>query len=130
MNAKPILTMGGFSVLAGQEGRFTPPPATTLFYYTVQSDTARKNLSSNLGIPDPSAQTFLDISGKGTARVWLNAQPLGEHSGEGNFPDLELERGFNHVLIRWEPETPRESITMRWRNILRQAETRLVFDPR
>jgi hypothetical protein len=130
MNAKPILAMGGFSVLAGEDGRFNPPPGPVVLYYTIQSDTARKNRSSNLGIPDPSAQTFLDITGKGRIRAWLNAGALGELGGGGTFPDLELERGFNHVLILWEPETPGEGLGMRWRNIMRQAETRLVFDPR
>jgi hypothetical protein len=131
MNAKPILDMGGFSVLAGKDGRFTADSSsgTVLLYYTVQSDTARKNLSSNLGIPDPTAQTFLDITGPGTVRVWLNAKALGELTGGGTFPDLELERGFNHLLIRW--EAPGDSgIGMRWRNIMRQAETQLVFEPR
>jgi hypothetical protein len=132
MNAKPILTMGGFSVLAGKDGRFAPDISSgaAVLYYTIQSDTARKNLSSNLGIPDPTAQTFLDITGNGTVRAWLNAKPLGELTGGGTFPDLELERGFNHILIQWEPKTPQDGIGMKWRNIMRQAETRLVFEPR
>jgi hypothetical protein len=132
MNAKPILTMGGFSVLAAKDGRFVPDisSGTVVLYYTIQSDTARKNLSSNLGIPDPTAQTFLDITGNGTVKAWLNAKALGELTGGGTFPDLELERGFNHLLIRWEPKTPQDGIGMWWRNIMRQAETQLVFDPR
>jgi hypothetical protein len=132
MNAKPVLTIGGFSVLAGKDGRFIPDSSsgTVILYYTIQSDTVRKNLSSNLGIPDPTAQTFLDITGNGTVRVWLNAKALGELTDGGTFPDLELERGFNHLLIRWEPKTLREGIGMQWRNIMRQAETQLTFEPR
>ncbi|MDR0669796.1 MAG: hypothetical protein LBF95_06910 [Treponema sp.] len=130
MNAKPILAMGGFSILPGTGGCFVPDTGQAVLYYTIQSDTARKNLSSNLGIPDPTAQTFLDISGNGTVKAWLNGRALGELRGGGVFPDLELERGFNHILILWEPTTPRDGIGMRWRNIMRQAETQLVFDPR
>ncbi|MDR1949815.1 MAG: hypothetical protein LBQ38_10525, partial [Spirochaetaceae bacterium] len=85
MNAKPILTMGGFSVLAGKDGQFTAdiPEGQAALYYTIQSDTARKNLSSNLGIPDPTAQTFLDISGKGRVKAWLNGRALGELTDGG-----------------------------------------------
>jgi hypothetical protein len=131
MNAKPLLAAGGFTALAGKDGRFTPErPGTAVLYYTVQSDTARKNRTSSLGIPDPTAQTFLDISGNGKVTAWLNGRALGELKDGGTFPDLELERGFNHLLLIWEPAEPQDGINMKWRNIMRRPETQLVFDPR
>ena len=100
-----------------------------LLYYTIFSPVSRKDEGSNLDVPDPSAQTYLDLVGDGEVSLWINGKPQGSVTldGKGGFSDLELERMFNHVLLRWTPKSADGSLGMQWRNILRVPERTFRF---
>ncbi len=100
-----------------------------LLYYTIFSPVSRKDEGSNLDVPDPSAQTYLDLVGDGEVLLWINGKPQGSVTldGKGGFSDLELERMFNHVLLRWTPKSADGSLGMQWRNILRVPERTFRF---
>lgn len=128
MNSTPLLAAAEFTGLDSAEGRFTVS-GDTLLYFTIFSPTVRKNLGSNLAVPDPGAQTFLDIEAQGEVELYINAAPKGALHADGAacFPDLELESGLNHVLIRYIPDGGSGQIRQQWRNILRKPETDLEF---
>ena len=76
------------------------------------------------------ARTYLDVTGGGTVQVWVNAAKVGEASlddGAATLPDIDMERGFNHVLVLWSPGGAAAPLTMRWRNIMREPEKGFVF---
>ena len=100
-----------------------------LLYYTIFSPVTRKNLGSNLDVPDPAAQTYLDLTGEGEVQLWINSVDCGKMhlDGKGTFSDLELERMFNHIVIRWTPANPDGKLGMQWRNILRVPERTFRF---
>ena len=134
MNPTPILTMPGFTEMTHDAGVWSAEgldlSQDVILYHTVTSPIARKNVGSNLGIPDPAAQTFLDLEGEGDVTLWLNANCAGTLSlqdGAATVSDLELERMFNHVLLKWVPAGPNSTLTMRWRNIARVPERSLTF---
>jgi beta-galactosidase len=99
-------------------------------YMQVVSAVQRKDASSNLGVPNPEAFTFLDITGTGAVEVTVNAQTRERLvlSGEtASISDIGLEQGCNHVLIRWEPTDRSAILRLRWRNIAGRPETMFCF---
>ncbi|MFA5204546.1 MAG: glycoside hydrolase family 2 TIM barrel-domain containing protein [Lentisphaeria bacterium] len=99
-------------------------------YSPVVSPVSRKELSSNLGVPNPDALTFLDLEGEGEVTVTLNAatrRPQALTGGRATVPDLPLEQGGNHVLIRWRPLGPASTLRLRWRNLNGRPETGFRF---
>ncbi len=103
--------------------------SSTLLYYTAFSPLLRKDLGSENNVPDPAAQTFLDLTGEGEVELWINAQYCGSMTleGKGTFSDLELERMYNHILLRWTPKEASGSLGMQWRNIQRVPERSFRF---
>ncbi|MFZ2657265.1 MAG: glycoside hydrolase family 2 TIM barrel-domain containing protein [Victivallales bacterium] len=98
-------------------------------YLQVQSAIQRKDASSNLGVPNPEAYTFLDLEGDGTAEVTINnaTHPPVTLAGTVTISDIPLEQGRNHVLIRWQPESRKSILRLRWRNIDHKPETKFMF---
>jgi hypothetical protein len=100
-------------------------------YHTIWSPSPRKNVETNLDVPNPEALTFLDLEGSGTVEVAVNGHAFDAvdlAKDRATISDIPLEMGGNHVLIKWEPETQDSSLKMRWRNIMRQPEVGLTFD--
>ena len=98
-------------------------------YLQVHSAVQRKDASSNLGVPNPEAYTFLDLEGDGTAEVTINGDtraPL-KLGGMVTVSDIPLEQGRNHVLICWSPESGKSVLRLRWRNIDHKPETKFLF---
>ncbi|HNX14869.1 MAG TPA: glycoside hydrolase family 2 TIM barrel-domain containing protein [Oscillospiraceae bacterium] len=128
MNASPILAAANFEEKHSSEGDFIVT-GDTLIYFTLFSPTARKNLGSNIGVPDPGAQTFADIEANGEISLWINSQEKGTAnvSGSAVFADLELESGLNHILIRYQPKNGAGPFKINWRNILRHPESDFNF---
>ncbi|MCF7837902.1 MAG: hypothetical protein K9N49_04660 [Candidatus Marinimicrobia bacterium] len=99
-------------------------------YMPVVSAVQRKDASSNLGVPNPEAFTFLDLTGDGVVDVTINGdtrEPLAINGGTATISDIALEQGCNHVLIRWQPASAEAKLRLRWRNIANQLETQLRF---
>ena len=134
MLSMPILTVTTWSSMTSAEGIFTAGTMNLdkdiYLYYPVWSPSARKNVETNLAVPNPEALTFLDITGSGIVEVTINGHTnapliLGE-DGE-TISDIALEMGGNHVLIHWQPGESSAALKMRWRNIMRQPEVGLTF---
>jgi hypothetical protein len=100
-------------------------------YHTIWSPSPRKNLETNLEVPNPEALTFLDLEGSGTVEVTVNGHTFDTRTLEGGratVSDIPLEMGGNHVLIKWTPTAEDDTLKTRWRNIMRQPEVGLQFD--
>lgn len=102
-----------------------------LIYCRIESPTPRKNLETNLGVPNPEALTFLDCEGDGTLEAIVNQEhfPKIEMSkkGGGTISDIPLEAGFNQVLLIWHPASADTVLKMQWRDIMRRPETSFKF---
>ena len=132
--AFPILAVPGWVKTAAPDGVVGAAGldlGRDIFLYSpVVSPVSRKELSSNLGVPNPDALTFLDLFGEGEVTVTVNAatrRPLTLAGGRGTIPDLPLEQGGNHVLIRWRPAGSGSTLKLRWRNLNSQPETGFQF---
>jgi beta-galactosidase len=106
------------------------PGQSLLIATTITSKRPRKNLGSNLGVPNPEDQLFADIHGQGRVEGQLNLHPLGAVElvgGVGTFPDLEFEEGHNHLILRWWPKSAEDQIKIHIRDIMRRADFSLGF---
>jgi beta-galactosidase len=106
------------------------PGQSLLIATTIVSKRPRKNLGSNLGVPNPEDQLFADIHGYGRVEGQLNLRHLGTTElidGLGIFPDLEFEEGHNHLILRWWPQSATDRIKIRIRDIMRRADFSLGF---
>ncbi len=121
----PLLAHGRWEALTGPDGAFTAAPGERWLYLVVGSPVTRRNLATNLGVPNPEALTFCDLEGTGAAELWINGQPAGGSVLPGTLSDLWLEQGWNHLLLRWTGGG--ERIALRFRTIMRRAETELSF---
>jgi len=100
-------------------------------YSRLHSAVQRKDASSNLGVPNPEAFTFLDLDGDGDVDVTVNGHtrdPQALHGKTVTVSDVALEQGCNHVLICWRPSSAGSALRWRWRNIDHKAETKLRFE--
>ncbi len=121
----PLLAHGRWEALTGPDGAFTAAPGERWLYLVVGSPVTRRNLATNLGVPNPEALTFCELEGTGAAELWINGQPAGGSALPGTLSDLWLEQGWNHLLLRWTGGG--ERIALRFRTIMRRAETEPSF---
>jgi hypothetical protein len=99
-------------------------------YMQIISAVQRKDASSNLGVPNPEAFTFLDLAGDGTVEVTINGEtraPMELAGGMATISDIPLEQGCNHVLIRWRADGDTATLRLRWRNIAGRPESLFRF---
>ncbi|MBQ8953416.1 MAG: hypothetical protein IJ048_04825 [Clostridia bacterium] len=130
MNAMPLAEDPEFQRLETEEGGFVSDGRPALLYYTIASKTPRKQEENDLALPDPMARTYLDVTGSGRLTVWVNAVKVGETTlskDAATIPEIDIERGFNHVLVLWTPGESGAVLTMRWRNIMHEPERGFVF---
>ena len=131
IESSPIFSLGNFKKFENENGIFSAEnfdlSHDIVLYYTVKSSKPRKTIKSVIEMPDPLAQTFLEVLGQGNVSIWLNSKYCGETELDGIYPDLELEAGINHLLLTWHPIDRKSSISMRWKNVLKQSETSLIF---
>jgi hypothetical protein len=133
INSTPILGLPGWRPLTNEEGRWSAAEVDlkqdVYFYSQVISRVARKDVSSNLGVPNPDILTFLRLVGKGEVEVVLNGAKLATLAldGEATVSDIALEAGGNHLLIRWRPPSPNATLALYWHDIEKRPETDLTF---
>lgn len=102
----------------------------TWLYFQIKCPTVRKNIDVDLDVPNPEAMTFLDLKGKGDATLYINGifhENAVFQNGSLTFADIELEMGFNQILIKWTPESADDFLSLQWRNIMQEAETSFDF---
>jgi hypothetical protein len=130
MNPTTILDLAPFSTIPCEEGIIKSLEGLSSYIlYTIESKTVRKDLSSNLGVPNPDALTFMELKGRGEIQVWINSKPIAALSldGDATISDIELERGYNNVLIKWIAKKEKDTLITNWRNIGRKVETGFKF---
>ncbi len=123
--SKPILERGVWQTLEDAEGSFAVTAGEHWIYLVVNSPVARQNLATNLGVPNPEALTFCDVTGAGKVKLWVNGKLASTVKVPGSLSDIALEQGFNHLLLRWTGSGAR--IGLRFRNIMRKLETEFGF---
>ncbi len=135
LRSMAVMEVPGWRQVATPEGEMVaesiPPGGALTIHYAVVSPTVRKNLETNLGVPNPEALTFLELHGEGRVAVTINAvahPPLDLAEGAGTVSDIPLEANFNYVLVRWTPPHPGARLRFLWRNIMRRPETGLRFN--
>lgn len=133
IDSTPILGIPGWRLLTSETGQWSAAELDLeqdiYFYSQVLSRVARKDVSSNLGIPNPDILTFLRLVGKGEVEVVLNGTQRASLvlDGEAAVSDIPLEAGGNHVLIRWRPPSKDATLSMYWHDIEKRPETDLKF---
>jgi hypothetical protein len=80
---------------------------------------------SALGVPNPEALTFCDLTGAGKVELWVNGKSAGAVKVPGTLSDISLEQGINHLLCHWTGGAAQMGI--RFRNIMRRLETEFGF---
>ena len=90
------------------------------FFHRIDSPTVRKNVQTNLGLPNPELLRFMDVAGRGTVELTVNGfiyDPVSLTNGEAIVSDISLEQGENRILYRWTPQPGASTLQMKWRNI-------------
>ena len=134
MEYSPILFDGSFHEAQAPDGVFAAVPADgapVYMYSRLNSPSVRKNFGSDQAIPDPGAQTFLDVYADGATDLYINGRHIGHavsENGRATYPDIELESGLNHILLVFRPATGDPTVKTAWRNIVRHPETGFRFD--
>ena len=99
-------------------------------FYRLESPAPRKNLKLDIDVPNPAALTFLHAAGAGALELFVNGSTRGTQTINGDntvFSDLELEHGWNQILVAWTPLSADASLKMTWRTITAQSETLFYF---
>lgn len=129
-----ILGIPGWRKVEASDGTFSVQgldlDQPIFLYSRILSPRVRKNLETDLGIPNPELLTFLDLYGEGEVRVTVNGETkeaVKMVNGLATLSDLSLELGWNQVLIEWKPEDASSTLRLQWRNIMRQPEIDLTF---
>ena len=129
----PIFGIPGWRPLTSETGQWSAADLDLTqdiyFYSQVISRVARKDVSSNLGVPNPDILTFLRFVGKGEVDVTLNGEKRATLvlDGEATISDIALEAGGNHLLVLWRPPSKDAVLSMYWHDIEKRPETDLRF---
>ena len=101
-----------------------------LITFNIFSSEPRKNIGSNLGVPNPEDLTFLHVTSNGIIRLAVNGQDYGKKRCMDDlcvFSDISLEKGINYVMISWTPDGKDTNIKLDWKNINLKPESNLEF---
>lgn len=129
MNIRTILGMYEMKPLLSDSEGFLVDKGKTVIYGSLVSQKKRAQQKNNDWLPDPLAQTFLDIGlTNGTADIFINGTHVAHvNDKENTVADICIERGLNHVLILTDTETIGH-LNLRWHNIMGEAEGGFEFD--
>jgi len=131
MSNKRILTLGDWEKVLSPGGVVKQPasvPADTIYiFYNLFSPTVRKNINTNLNVPNPEKLTFLEVETSGEVTLFVNGGGGETIQGKCTFSDIAMEFGTNQILIRWKPDNFKGILRMYWRNIHHQIESSFQF---
>lgn len=121
---KEISEAEGNFVLPGNAKRY-------LLFYQVNAGRPRKeSYDKQEGLPDPSQQTLLDISGSGKIALTVNGKNFDQtdfgKEKMAKIADIDLEMDWNTIIMEWVPDTDK-SIRFDWRNRQNQPEVEFEF---
>lgn len=101
-----------------------------LLTFNIFSSEPRKNIETNLGVPNPELLTFVDFFGKGDIRLAVNGTDMGRKAftdGMTSFSDISLESRHNYVMIAWCAKAIDDELNMQWHDINGRAEVNFEF---
>ena len=70
------------------------------------------------------------VEGEGAVELVVDckAKPVVELAdGRGTISDIELDKGLNHILLKWVPLRAESKVRLRWQDIKGQAERGFSF---
>jgi beta-galactosidase len=100
-----------------------------IIYFELNPGRPRKLTEVTGGLPDPSQQTILDLTGKGKAILYVNGvlyQPVLLNGIKTNIPDINLNQFWNTILIHFDSQGTK--LNLMWRNRQNQPELEFLFD--
>jgi hypothetical protein len=100
-----------------------------IIYFELNPGRPRKLSEVTGGLPDPSQQTILDLTGRGKVTIYVNGvpyQPVILNDTKTNVPDINLNQFWNTILIHFESQGPK--LNLLWRNRQNQPELEFMFD--
>ncbi len=129
-SCKSILGRADWRRLENPDGVFDlgPAPAHGVRYvwFFVESATRRRNVLSDLGVPNPEALTFCDVEGLGTVQAVITGDARKEAVAlPGTITDIGFDIGFNPVLLKLTGH--HGPLKLRFRSLMRKPETDFVF---
>ncbi len=135
MASRPILNTGNWQLTSSDDGVWSAagldPSQEVFLYYIIDSPTARKSAAQmDIGVANPAALTYLQLAGQGKIDLIVNGLSYAAASlvdDEARISNISLEKGFNHVLVKWEPESGCSTLYMQWQDISKRPEIRLGF---
>lgn len=100
-----------------------------VLFMHIRAGRPRKQAPVEGGLPDPSQQTLVDLTGAGEIRLVVNghayqAVNLGEEN-KATIADIDLEADWNTVLFYWKPKG--RTLKMLWHNRQGQPEVEFNF---
>jgi beta-galactosidase len=101
-----------------------------LLYTRLRSPRDRRPADIDLGVPNPDAFTYCELSGDGRAQMTMDGYrflPTDLSSGQGTVQDMAMSVGYNQSLLAWWPAGPASTLRIRWHNSLLQPETSFGF---
>ena len=117
-----------FSKIDSINSEFLLTRDSVYIYYSLYTPVQRLVAELQQDIPDPLANTYLNIIGSGNAELWINGEWFGKVKKGVRFSEIGLEKGWNNILIFWTPDAMGvPSLKMKWVNINGRAEDTFLF---
>ena len=117
-----------FKKLDAVNGEFLLSRDSVYIFYSVYTPVRRLVEELQQDIPDPLANTYLNIMGNGNAELWINGKWFGKAKKGVRFSEIGLEKGWNKILILWTPSAMGvPNLKMQWENINGRAEDTFIF---
>ncbi|MFA6134214.1 MAG: glycoside hydrolase family 2 TIM barrel-domain containing protein [Phycisphaerae bacterium] len=100
-----------------------------VLFMHIRAGRPRKQAPVEGGLPDPSQQTLVDLTGAGEIRLVVNGHAyqvanLGEEN-KATIADIDLESDWNTVIFYWKPKG--RTLKMLWHNRQGQPEVEFNF---
>jgi hypothetical protein len=117
-----------FKKKSSENGEFLFSRDSTFIFYPVYTPVRRLIANLRQDIPDPLANTYLNMQGNGKAELWVNGEWFGTANKGVRFSEIGLEKGWNYILIRWTPGAMGiPNLKMQWENINGHQEDTFKF---
>ena len=145
MASTAMLSLPGWKPVTSPNGELDITHRRFALYYTIYSAVPRKNVETNLAIPNPEALTNLEIErvpgnlsndegnnayhGEAPDEIELtvngNTRTVELSDTVATVADITLERGYNYVLLLYRGK--QGTLAQRWRTTMRTPETSFRF---
>jgi hypothetical protein len=131
MPHKKTVSIGDWSINEGRQiVNITADTGCIMITFNIFSSEPRKNIDTNLGVPNPELLTFVDFLGEGRIKLAINGTDMGDRSftgGKATYSDISLESRHNYIMIAWYPEKANDKLNLLWHDINGRPEVNFEF---